>query len=52
MVSIYVYEFRLIFKASFLSILGGSLVKKAWPVLRLRMEGSPKGREGNCEYIE
>jgi hypothetical protein len=24
----------------------------AWRVLRLRMEGSPPGAEGSCEYIE
>jgi len=24
----------------------------AWRVLRLRMEGSPPGTEGSCEYIE
>jgi flagellar basal body-associated protein FliL len=30
----------------------GSLVTTAWRVLRLRMEGSPPGMEGSCEYIE
>jgi len=35
-----------------LPMLGGSLVKTAWCVLRLRMEGSPPGTEGSCEYIE
>jgi hypothetical protein len=34
------------------SMLGGSLVTTAWRVLRLRMEGSPPGTEGSCEYIE
>jgi hypothetical protein len=34
------------------AMLGGSLVTTAWRVLRLRMEGSPPGREGSCEYIE
>jgi hypothetical protein len=33
-------------------MLGGSLVTTAWRVLRLRMEGSPAGTEGSCEYIE
>jgi hypothetical protein len=34
------------------AMLGGSLVTTAWRVLRLRMEGSPPGTEGSCEYIE
>jgi hypothetical protein len=32
---------------------GGVLfVTTAWCVLRLRLEGSPAGTEGSCEYIE
>jgi len=34
------------------TMLGGSLVTTAWRVLRLRMEGSPPGTEGSCEYTE
>jgi hypothetical protein len=34
------------------SMLGGSLVTTAWRILRLRMERSPPGTEGSCEYIE
>jgi hypothetical protein len=34
------------------SMLGGSLVTTAWRVVTLRMEGSPPGTEGSCEYIE
>jgi hypothetical protein len=33
-------------------MLGGSLVTTAWCILRLQMEGSPRGTEGSCEYIE
>jgi hypothetical protein len=33
-------------------MLGGSLVTTAWRILRLRMEGSPPGPDGSCEYIE
>jgi len=35
-----------------ITMVGGSLVTTAWRVLRLRMEGSPPGTEGSCEYIE
>jgi hypothetical protein len=35
----------------FISMLGGALVTTTWCVLRLRMEGSPPGTEGSCEYI-
>jgi hypothetical protein len=33
------------------AMLDGSLFTTAWRVLRLRMEGSPPGTEGSCEYI-
>jgi len=32
--------------------LGGPFVTTAWRVLRLRMEASPPGTEGSCEYDE
>jgi hypothetical protein len=34
------------------AMLGESLVTTAWRVVRIRMEGSPPGTEGSCEYIE
>jgi hypothetical protein len=33
-------------------LLGGFLVTTAWRVLRLRMEETPPGMEGSCEYIK
>jgi hypothetical protein len=34
------------------SMLGGYLVTTAWRVLRLRMEGSPPGKEGSCKHTD
>jgi hypothetical protein len=36
----------------YIAMLDGPLVRTAWRVLRLRVEGSPPVTEGSCKYIE